>query len=109
MAHGLDHSLDLVLAAFMNGDFKPGVALGSADLVDLRRSRKAIFKFDTPFEGLDFCIVEYALDLDQIGLRHMVARMKQRLRQISMIREQHEAFAVEIQPADREHAHRHPA
>lgn len=107
MADGLDHPLDLVFSAFMDRDFKPGVAFGPADLLDLRRGSKAIFEFDAPFERFDFGVVEHALHFNQIGLGHMVARMKQRLGQITMIREQHESFAIEIQSADREHADGH--
>lgn len=107
MADGLNHPLDLMFAALMDGDFQPGVALGPADLRDFRRGGEAIFKFDAPFECVNLGIVEHAFDLDEIGLRHVVPRVQQRLRQITVIREQHEAFAIEIQPADRKHAHRH--
>ncbi len=38
----------------------------------------------------------------------MVAWMEQRLRQITMIGQQHEPFTIEIQPPDGENPHRHP-
>jgi len=79
MADRLDHPLDLVFAALMDSDFQPRIAFGSADFIDLRRGGKTIFEFDSPFKRLDFRIVEDTLDLDEIGLRHMVARMEQRL------------------------------
>ena len=85
MADGLDHPLDLMFPALMDGDFEPGIALRLADLHDFRRCRKPIFEFHAPFKGLDLGIVEHALDLDQVGLRNMVARMQQRLCEIPMI------------------------
>lgn len=108
MADGLDHSFHLMLTSLMDRDFKPGVALGSADLVNLRRSGEAVFEFDAPFERIDFGVIEHALHFNEIRLRHMVARMEQRLGQVAMIRQQHEPFTIEIQPADREHSHRDP-
>lgn len=64
MADGLDHPLDLMLPALMDGDFKPGIALCLADLQDFRRCRKPILEFNAPFKGLDLGIVEHALNLD---------------------------------------------
>ncbi len=108
MAYGLDHPLDLMLPALMDSDFEPGIALRLADLHDFRRCRKPILEFHAPFKGLDLGIVEHALDLDQISFRDMVAWMKQRLREIAMIGQQHEPFTIEIQPPDWKDPHRHP-
>lgn len=108
MADGLDHSLDLVLPALMDSDFQPGIALRLADLHDFRRCRKPILEFNAPFKGLNFGIVEHALDLDQIGFRDMVAWMEQRLCEIPMIGQQHEPFTIEVQSPDGKYPHRHP-
>lgn len=105
MAHRLDHPLHLMFPSFVNRDLKPRIALRLADLIHLRRRREAVFQLDASFKGFDLRIVEHTLDLDQIGFRNMVAGMEQRLGQVAVIREQHEPFAVEIQAADRKHAH----
>lgn len=108
MADGFNHPLDLVFPAFMDGDFKPGIALRLTDLRYFRRRRKPIFQLDTSLQGLNLGIVEDALDLDQVGFGNVVARMEQRLREISVIGQQHEPFTVEIQPPDGKDPNRYP-
>jgi hypothetical protein len=109
MADGLDHPLHLMLTSLMDGDFKPGIALCPADLIDLGRGSEAVFQFDAAFERVDLGIVEYAFNLDEICLGHVIAGMEQRLGQVPMICQQHEPFTIEIQPPDGEHTHRNPA
>jgi hypothetical protein len=108
MADGLDHPLNLMFSTLMDSDFEPGIALRLADLHHFRRCRKSILEFDAPLKGLDLSIVEYALDLDQVGFRDMVTRMKQGLCKIPVVGQQHEPFTVKIQPPDRKHPHRDP-
>jgi hypothetical protein len=107
MANCLDHPLDLMLTALMNGDLEPGIAFRLADLRHFRRCGKPVLQFDAPFEGLDLGIVEHAFHLDQISFRNMVAWMEQRLREIAMIGQQHEPFTIEIQPPNWKDPHRH--
>lgn len=108
MADSLDHPLNLMFTPLMNRHFEPGIAFSLADLRHFRRCGEPILKFNAPFKGLNFGIVEHALDLDQIGFRDMVAWMEQRLCEIPMIGQQHEPFTIEVQPPDGKYPHRHP-
>ena len=102
MADDFKHALDLVLSTFIDRHFEPGVFRSLPHLFDHGRGRHPILQLDATCELADFLIIEHALYFRQIYLRHMIARMQERLCQFPVIRQQHEPFRVEIEPPHRE-------
>src|SRR6185437_1566371 len=104
MSDGIQHALDLMFASLTDGDLQPGVRLDLSHLLHVGRTRHPIFESHPPLQTNDLLIPQYTLQLNQLGLWHMIARMQQGLRECALVCQQHQPFAVEIEPTDREHA-----
>jgi hypothetical protein len=109
MANDFKHALDLMLSPFIDRHFKPRVFRGLAHFFDDGRGRYPIFQLNALRQLVDFLISEHTFDFCQIHLRHMVTRMQERLRQLPVIRQEHEAFRIKIKPAHRKEAKRNPS
>jgi len=107
IAERLDHPVDLAVLALVDRDPEPGVlALARQDL-DLRgQRRRAVVEGDPVAERPDLVRRQLAVDLDVIRLRHVARRCEQPSGELAVVREEQDAFRVEVEPADGLHRHR---
>ena len=107
MPHRLQHALHLMFPPLMNRDLQPGVLFSLSDFFHPRRAGDAILHLHAAFQGFDLVVRQHPLHFDQVRFGDMVPGMDQRLRQIAVVGQQHQPFAVRIQSADRKHADAH--
>ena len=96
MAHRLAHSLYLVLAAFMDDELD---ARGT-ERADLRGRRAAVVEVDALGQLPERLWTRLALHLDVVDLVHLVARVREAMCQLSVVREQERAGRVRVEAAD---------
>jgi hypothetical protein len=75
---------------------------------DARRTRPAALDDHAPRERVERGCIGLALDLHLVGARMAVLRVRQRVRESSVVAQEQEPLAVVVEPADRPNArHRH--
>src|SRR4029079_7676435 len=106
MSDHFQHPLDLMFAPFTDRNFQPGIRLDLPDLLDLRRTRHAVFESHTLLQASDLVVSQDTLHLDKVCLGHVIPRVKHRLSELAVVGQEHQPFTVEIQPSGGEHPHR---
>ena len=100
------HASHLSLPAFVDRDLertpRPGRGCTSADARRLRSCRRRARH--RPASARTSVLGGISFDLDEVRLLDAVARMREQLREIAVVREEQEALGVDVEPADGEHA-----
>jgi len=102
MSDLLEHLADLPIASFMQRDLEPGI-VSFLDHTNLRRCcAHALFRItffrngDSRTQAAKLLFFWLTGDFHQVGLGNVRRRLRQLVCQITVIREQQQAFAVEI-------------
>ncbi len=104
MPHRREHSPDLTVAAFINGQFQlgypspAGILFAANQANILGRARHAVIQQDSFAETLDVRGIGYPLHRHAVGFRNMVARMGQLEQKIAVISQKDQSFTVFVQP-----------
>ncbi|WXH33701.1 hypothetical protein WA016_07711 [Myxococcus stipitatus] len=99
VAHRGAQALDEVRTALGHDNLQPGVLLGGLEHAHGHRRGHSIFQPDATAQLVQRGHIRLALHLRQIRARHLEARVRQLVRQRSIIREEQRAFRVVVQPA----------
>ena len=100
MADRLEHPLHLVLAAFVDRELDAG----RPEPADAGRRGAAVVELDPGRERGERLVRGLALDLGLVDLVHLVARVREPVRELAVVREQERPGRVRVEPADREDA-----
>src|SRR5690242_6201078 len=109
VADRLQHAPHLAMPALSNHDSElraPRVAIarGRPHDLDLRRRRHSIVELHAATQGIEVGARGHAGGHDLVLLGHLVAGMREAVRDIAVVREQEEAGAVGVEPSDWEQA-----
>ena len=81
----------------MQDDLIPAVRLALIRLFYLCGcGANAVFERDAATQALNCIIGRHALDLDLVNFRHTVARRRDEVRELAIVRQQQQAFGVEV-------------
>ena len=94
------HALDLMLAALVQHELDPS----RAESAGPRGSRRPVVELDAASEPLESLVGRVALDLGDVDLLDLVARVRKRVRELAVVGEQERAGRVCVEPADRDDA-----
>jgi hypothetical protein len=114
MPHRREHSPNLTVTPFIDGQFQLGYpsptgVLFAANQPDiLGGTRHAVIQQDSLAETLDIRGIGYPLHRNTVGFRNMVARMGQLKQKIAVISQKYQPFTVLVEPTHRTQ-HRLPA
>ena len=106
MAHRLEHLADLLRAAFAQLHFPPTVPLvgglaGRLDRGDVARERPLPVEGDAAAQLVDDALLGDAAHLHVVRLHRAVLRMRHLVRELAVVREEHQPFAVVVEAPDR--------
>ena len=91
-----EHPLDLVLAAFVDAELD----CAGAEPAGLRGRGRAVVELDAGRAALERIVFRVALDLGLVDLLDLVARMREPVRELAVVREQQRAGRVGVEAAD---------
>jgi hypothetical protein len=102
VADGGQHSLDLMLSAFMEAQLDPGWAQAPG----ARGGGGAVVEVDSRAQALQVLVGRLALDVGLVDLLHAVPRVGEPVREVTVVREEERARRVGVEAADRDDAGR---
>jgi len=100
MADGVEHPLDLAVTAFVDRQLDRV----RAEPARLSGGGAAVVELDACFEPLECLVGRLALDLGDVGLLDAVARVREPVRELPVVREQQRACRVDVETPDRDDA-----
>ena len=103
MADRVAHAADLPVETLGQPELVPHVAAGLAEREELgQRSRdRAVVELDPVAQRLLVVVAQLALELDVVGLHDAVARVRERLGELAVVGQQHDAARVVVETTDR--------
>ena len=100
MPDRLAHPLDLVLAALVEDELEPR----RAETPDAGGRGRAVLELDALGQAAEDLVRRPALDVGLVDLVHLVARVREPVRERAVVREEERARRVRVQAADRDDA-----
>jgi len=100
MAHRLAHPFDLVLAPLVDRQLDPA----AAELPDARRRRRPVVQLDPLLEAAEGRRGWIALDVHLVDLVNPVARVREPVSKLPVVRQHERAGRIGVEPSDRNDA-----
>ena len=100
MADRLAHAPHLAVPALVEHELEPG----AAEPTHAGRRGRPVLELDSGGQSRHTLPSVGALDVGHVGLLDAVARMREPVRQLAVVREQERAGRVDVEPADRDDA-----
>src|SRR5215471_21535885 len=104
MANCIEHPANLLIPAFEQSHFEPGVGVTLPQPAYFSASSPLVFANpDTTAQALNGLVRGHAFYFRLIDLRDLVPRGSNDICQFAVIRQQQQSFSVEVQPPDGMH------
>jgi hypothetical protein len=102
LADGVDHPPHLAVASLVDRELEPR----GREPPDLRRPRRPVVELDTVAETVQLLVRRPLPRLDLVDLVDLVARVREPVRELAVVRQEQRTRRLGVEPADRDHARR---
>src|SRR5207248_1394807 len=97
----IKHAAYLLIAPLAQNDLEPGVRPGLVEFSDFSRGgARAVFETHPAPKSRDLILRRHALHLHLVNLPHVVARRRDVVRQLAVVRQNQKALCVEVETTD---------
>src|SRR6187431_2463142 len=102
MSDQIKHAANLLVLAFVQNNFVPGVVFSLTDAANFCRSgARTVVQRDSATQSLDRLLLGKSLHLRFVDFLHFVSSGGNEVREVSIVRQQQKSFSIEIQTAHR--------